>query len=177
MFITIVGSLACVFGSLRFIWSLFLDYQFSYVNVYGFLIVLQLICACVVYQSVISSNKHLFLVSMVLSIFCEGGHFVLLPSHCVQIFKTSQNGIKVFSYLFSCFGLSSIIGSLISNEILIKTKNNDQRDFKDPYFYIFTISILLNILSGIVLTYYKKLICESQNDNFLKYQEQNSQEK
>ena len=40
MFLTMVGSVACIFGSLRFIWSLLLDYQFSYVNVYGSLLIL-----------------------------------------------------------------------------------------------------------------------------------------
>lgn len=40
MFLTLVGSIASIFGSLRFIWSLLLDCQFTYVNVYGTLCII-----------------------------------------------------------------------------------------------------------------------------------------
>ena len=35
LFLTYVGSIGCIFGSLRFLWSLMLDFGFTYQQVYG----------------------------------------------------------------------------------------------------------------------------------------------
>lgn len=57
------------------------------------------------------------------TMFCEGGHFVLVPSHCAHIYKSSKRGVQVFAYLFSCFGFSSIAGSVVSNWVLNYAKS------------------------------------------------------
>ena len=110
MFLTAVGSVASVCGSLRFLWSLQLDAGYSYVRVYGLLCMVQLICSGLIYYSTAYPYAYLAIVS--LSVFCEGGHFVLLPAHCCEVFGGPAAGVQVFSYLFSCFGLSSIFGSV-----------------------------------------------------------------
>lgn len=50
-FITVVGSAAFVLGSLRFIWSAFLDKGFSYTQVYGILILIQTFCSLFIVKS------------------------------------------------------------------------------------------------------------------------------
>jgi len=113
MYLTLVGSVGCIFGSLRFFWSMLLDFNYSYPQVYGILIFLQLICSSLIFYAAQGQNKALFMVLTAFTMFCEGGHFVLVPSHCAQIFNSSKRGVQVFSYLFSCFGLSSIAGSIV----------------------------------------------------------------
>lgn len=113
IFLTLVGSVGALCGSLRFIWSLMLDNGCSYVRVYGFLAICQLITSGLIYQSVIRKDKVVFSIVVSLSIFCEGGHFTLLPSHCAEVFGSSKRGVQAFSYLFSCFGLSSIVGGVV----------------------------------------------------------------
>lgn len=40
MYLTLVGSVGCIFGSLRFFWSMLLDFNYTYPQVYGVLILL-----------------------------------------------------------------------------------------------------------------------------------------
>jgi len=70
-----------------------------------------------------------------ISIFCEGGHFVLLPAHCAKVFGSSQRGIKAFSLIFSCFGLSSLSGSFLVMSVIDQSKNQLNSSYSDcdPY--------------------------------------------
>lgn len=157
-FLTQVGSCACIFGSLRFFWSMMLDYKFSYSQVYGTLIVLQMICSLMIYDAAKTKNNALFLAIVCLSMFCEGGHFVLLPSHCADVYKSSKKGVQVFSYLFSCFGLSSILGSLISGFLVERYENG--------YQIVFGIATLLNLVSFMVLMRYDIVIKEHESKEY-----------
>jgi hypothetical protein len=49
MFLTMVGSVGCVFGSLRFFWSLLLDYNYKYTQVYALLCSVQVFCSLFVF--------------------------------------------------------------------------------------------------------------------------------
>lgn len=129
LFLTYVGSIGCIFGSLRFFWSLMLDLGFTYQQVYGTLCFVQLICASQLFQTAQQGNKYGFLRLMAISMFCEGGHFVLLPSHCAQVFGSSKRGVKAFSLLFSCFGMCSLSGGLISARL--------QEWTDDPFRHLF----------------------------------------
>jgi MFS transporter, OFA family, oxalate/formate antiporter len=40
MYLTLVGSVGCIFGSLRFFWSMLLDFDYTYPQVYGVLVLL-----------------------------------------------------------------------------------------------------------------------------------------
>lgn len=87
-----------------------------------------------------------------ISIFCEGGHFVLLPSHCAKSYDSNEQGVQVYSLLVSCFGLSSISGSLF---ISIMLNNFDK---KTAFEYIFGFATLLNIFGFLSLLSYNKFI-------------------
>lgn len=51
MYLTLVGSVGCIFGSLRFFWSMLLDFNYTYPQVYGVLIFLQLICSSSIFYA------------------------------------------------------------------------------------------------------------------------------
>ena len=159
MFLTAVGSVASVCGSLRFLWSLQLDAGFSYVRVYGILCLVQLICSCLIYYSAASPLAYLVVVSI--SVFCEGGHFVLLPAHCCEVFGGPAAGVQVFSYLFSCFGLSSIGGSIVQNVLI--------NSLTEPYRALFGIAAVLNLLALLLLAFYGTP--PPSNDTFRKLDE------
>lgn len=143
LFLTFVGSIACICGSLRFFWSILLDLNFTYQQVYGALCTLQLVCASLIFYAASHGHKYLFLALMAISMFCEGGHFVLLPSHCAQLFGSSKRGVQAFSLLFSCFGFSSLSGSLLSGYLQERECN--------PYRKIFGLSALLTLLAMVIL--------------------------
>jgi hypothetical protein len=93
LFLTMVGSIGCIFGSFRFLWSILLDYGWTYPQIYGFLVLLQLLCSNLVVVAAEKQAKNLFLAIVTISIFCEGGHFVLLPSHCATVFGSNKRGV------------------------------------------------------------------------------------
>jgi predicted MFS family arabinose efflux permease len=147
MFLTVVGAVAAIFGGLRFLWSGLLDYKFTYKQVYCTLCSVQFFCALLLYPVTVSNIRPLFFIVVCISIFCEGGHFALVPSHCGYIFG-AELGIQVYSFIFSCFGLSSLTGSILAKFII-----------KDPhsYLYIFIIAAALNVLCLVLLYFYQPL--------------------
>lgn len=150
LFLTYVGSVGCICGSLRFLWSMMLDFGFTFPQVYGTLCFVQLICASFIFQVTQAGNKYAFMGLTAISIFCEGGHFVLLPSHCAQVFGSSKRGVKAFSYLFSSFGICSLSGGLLAAKLQEKTS--------DPFRHIIQISQLLTIIAFVILMYYNNVI-------------------
>lgn len=96
-----------------------------------------------------------------ISMFCEGGHFVLVPSHCAQIFNSSKKGVQAFSYLFSCFGFSSIAGSFVSSYILNKCKDSST----DGYYVIFLLASFMNVIALSTLVSYNKVLQQAEKDN------------
>ena len=73
---------------------------------------------------------------------------MLLPSHCAQVFGSNKKGVQAFSFMFSCFGFSSIAGGLLTNFIL---ENNY------GYSTIFSVAVAMNVLSIIILVSYQNL--------------------
>ena len=109
--LTTMGSVASIAGSVaRFAWSFALD-KFGYGRVYGLLVVINFIASGLFYTSVTNPAIYGILVST--AVFCEGGHFVLLPAHCVEIFKTPEVGLRAYGYMYSCLGLSCVAGGLV----------------------------------------------------------------
>lgn len=102
---------------------------------------------------------------MAISMFCEGGHFVLLPAHCAQAFGSSKRGVKAFSLLFSCFGTCSLSTGLISALL--------HNVASDPYLHMFQISMMLTLMALILLIHYSNFIDEEhkQRENYEKEQE------
>lgn len=69
--------------------------------------------------------------------------------------------MQVFSYLFSCFGFSSIAGSFVSSYVLNKTKDTSV----DGYSIIFLLASMMNIIALLTLVSYSKLLSSQEKDN------------
>lgn len=154
-YLTLVGSIGSVAGSLRFLWSCQLDFGLRYPTVYGMLMIVQLACSLSVLPAAANQIQPLFMAAVALTFWCEGGHFVLLPAHCADVFGSPERGVVAFSYLFSCFGLSSIAGSIVL-EILLKIQN-DNEDF-DAYNYLMKAASALTVVAFLVLFCYSAIL-------------------
>jgi len=99
-----VGSVAALFNSLRFIWSAFLD-KYSYKVVYGTLLCIQILLALSIKLAV--TNKIFYAIWVCLALFCEGGHFTLVPNILRKIF--GDQATSLYGIAFSYTGLNSLL--------------------------------------------------------------------
>ncbi len=107
-FLTIVGSVASVFGGIRFIWSYLIDrysYKLSYaivlsINIFfGFTLVL------------VSDIKALYLIWVSMLVWGEGAHFALLPTVIAKLF--GPYAALIYGIAFSFAAIAQITGSLL----------------------------------------------------------------
>ena len=93
-FLTLVGSLSCVFnGGGRFFWGALSD-KWDFKRVY--LIILSIQIVEVATLRFISEYKSAYLIWICVALLCEGGHFVIFPPLCLKVFGP-QVGSRVFS--------------------------------------------------------------------------------
>ena len=103
-YLTWVGSMAALFNACRFIWSACLDH-YSYKQVYGALLFLQIILAAT--MSFAIKSKAFYLSWICLALLCEGGHFTLVPNILKKIF--GRQATSLYGVAFSYTGLTSLI--------------------------------------------------------------------
>lgn len=60
-----------------------------------------------------SAGKPYFILAHALSHMCLGGNFALMPIETVRLFG-SKNGMLLYGFLFSAFGVASIAGLYVS---------------------------------------------------------------
>ena len=77
------GSICCLFGSLRFIWSAATD-RYRFRIVYSVLLVTQVILASTMVFA--ARSKVMYTVWLSLCVFCESGLFTLMPNVLKKIF-------------------------------------------------------------------------------------------
>jgi MFS family permease len=107
-FLTIVGSVASVFGGIRFVWSYLID-RYSYKLSYSIVLIMNIVFG---FTLVLVSNirgLYLFWVSMI--IWAEGAHFALLPTIIVKIF--GPNAALVYGIAFSFVAIAQLTGSVL----------------------------------------------------------------
>jgi hypothetical protein len=103
--------LASVIGCLRFTWAGVLDFQWaSYKLVYGFLLCLQIVLG-LSFTWVASFGRGWFALWVCLIVYCEGGHFSLLPVLFKRLFGSMAT--KAYGIAFSYAGLSSCLILLV----------------------------------------------------------------
>ena len=100
-----VGSAAAIFNAIRFIWSFATDY-FSYKSVYSVLLVIQIVLSFT--MGLVDTSPVLFAIWVSLLMFCEGGHFTLIPNALKKIYG-SENGTALYGIAFSFSGICSIL--------------------------------------------------------------------
>jgi len=82
-YLATVASIGSVFGTLRFVWSTVLDYS-TYRLVYSTLLVTQILLCLTV--SLIATSPVLYAAWISLFVFCEAGHFTLVPNILKRIY-------------------------------------------------------------------------------------------
>ena len=88
------------------------------------------------------SKKGVFFTFVMLSFFCEGGHFALGPTICGKLFG-AEGGIRVFSVAFSFCGIGSLIHILM--ESLFGETGNYNIGY-DGFSYIYSILSFLSLM-------------------------------
>ena len=112
-FLALIGSLSAVFNILRFVWSWLLDY-YTYRQVYGALLVGQ-ICLNLSLPAV-SADPLFYALWVCLAVFCEGGHFTLLPNILKRIFGSKAT--QLYGILFTYTSLCAVLMILLQNAFL-----------------------------------------------------------
>jgi len=106
-FLTMIGSIGAFFATIRFIWSGFLD-TYSYRKVYGALLCVQIVSGIGIVLFSHIKWVYAFFYSMIL--FCEGGHFTLVPNVLKQIFGPKATQLYGFAFSFTGFTSLSLLG-------------------------------------------------------------------
>lgn len=117
-----LGSIGGVCASLRFFWSLPVDY-FSFKIVYTVMILTQFALTIAMPYAV--KNKTAYAFCVCVAFFCEGGHFTLVPTMYKKLF--GEDGARVFGVGFSFIGIASLfqillfqtLGGIVPQEIFL----------------------------------------------------------
>ena len=104
---------ALINGLSRILWSSALDF-FSFNKVYRTLVMIQILMIATLLLS--TENKYLFFLNVCLSMMCEGAITSILPTETITHFG-EKRGPAVYSFMFSSFGVSAIIGSAIVSQL------------------------------------------------------------
>lgn len=60
----------------------------------------------------LKTNKYLYFANVCISMVCEGAITSILPTETISHFG-EERGPQIYAYLFSSFGVSAIVGSVI----------------------------------------------------------------
>ena len=130
-----LGSIASICNSLRFLWSFVTDYL-PYRVVYSFLLVLQIVLNLTV--PLVAESAALYGIWISLLVFCEGGHFTLVPNVLKKIFG-GEKGTALYGILFSYVSLMSILLVFLQSAILTTEASS--------YYLFFQINALCSIIA------------------------------
>ena len=82
--ITIIGSLSMISnGAARLVWSSMQD-KFGFKKVYFVLLIIQFVISLSIYS--FRQDLYSYLILVCVAMACEGGHFTMFPTVCVEIF-------------------------------------------------------------------------------------------
>jgi hypothetical protein len=122
-YLATVASIGSVFATLRFVWSTWLDYS-TYKVTYGTLLVTQIILNITV--PLVASRAGLYAVWVGLFVFCESGHFTLVPNILKRLY--GDKATQLYGILFTYTSLCSIAMVLLQdgflNSVSVSSFNN-----------------------------------------------------
>ena len=133
-----LGAVASICGSLRFIWSAGLDCA-PYKLVYGILLGIQIVLNLT--MPLVSHRKGAYGLYVSLIMFCEGGHFSLVPNVLRKVY--ADRATVVFGLMFSFSGLCSLLMIVLQNQFITSHKHS-----YDAFFFI---NGGLSVVSAILL--------------------------
>ena len=104
-----IGSFGALFnGCFKIFWATLLDY-FNFKPVYSVVLLIQISMLIWVHWAVNNSTSYFIVIC--LSFMCDGSITSMIPVVTKQVFGTSR-GPSVYSYVFSTFGISAMLGTL-----------------------------------------------------------------
>ena len=112
-YFALLGSFASVAGCLRFAWSSLTDH-YSYKTVYGILCLTQVALDFTV--PLVAEKSWLYAIWISAIMFCEGGHFTLLPNVLKKIY--GDQGTALYGIAFSYTGVCSILILILQQYVL-----------------------------------------------------------
>ena len=95
-FLTVVGSIASVFGGIRFIWSYLVD-RYSYRLSYSIVLIMNVVFGSTLV--LVSGSRVLYLIWVSMIVWAEGAHFALIPTVIAKIF--GPHAALVYGIAFS----------------------------------------------------------------------------
>lgn len=106
-FFVVVGSLAAVFnGGSRFLWAEVVE-VIGFRKTYIIVAVIATLTSGTIYS--FATTKFTFLLYTMLGFAAAGGHFVVFPTACAQLFGKGT-GASLYAILFASVGVASFIG-------------------------------------------------------------------
>ncbi|CDW86897.1 major facilitator superfamily protein [Stylonychia lemnae] len=146
-FLTIVGSVSSVFGGLRFIWSYFVDFTNTFRKPYFILLCVQLIFGSTLV--LVSNIESLFFIWVCIIVWCEGGHFSLVPTAVARMF--GEHAPIVYGFAFSFGSIPQIISSIMVKFYL--------KDIGYDAFYYASAAATLISLIILIFFFEEKKVC------------------
>ena len=104
-----IGSAGALFnGCFKIVWASLLDY-FNFKPLYSMILIVQLSCLTAIHWA--HYNAASYSVVVCLSFMCDGSMTSMIPVVTNQVFGVNR-GSTVYGYMFSTFGVASMLGTL-----------------------------------------------------------------
>jgi MFS transporter, OFA family, oxalate/formate antiporter len=148
-FITVVGSLGAVTNGLsRGVWSSIQD-KIGFRIVYITLLALEIVIAFTFVA--IHKVKALYLIWVMISFACLGGHFSIFPTVCSKIYGPTMGG-KIYAVIFTSFATATLL-----NWVLSKLTSKHKIEY-DTLFYILASLAVVALIMAIFFKEKSKVI-------------------
>ena len=134
-YLAVLGSIAAVCNSIRFLWSWATDY-IPYKVVYAFLLCGQITLSFTI--KLVAKSQVFYTIWIGLMLFCEGGHFTIIPNALKCLY--GDRATEVYGIVFTYTGLSCLLIIFIV-----------QAPFGQNYVQIFNLTAILSTISLFVL--------------------------
>jgi hypothetical protein len=109
-YLAMVGSMTAILnGTSRFLWAEAMQ-RFGFKPVYIAILVAQILTSATL--PIFSTSKLLYFLYISLAFVNQGGHFVLFPAVCAQMYGRTK-GTILFAILYTVFGLSAFSAFLL----------------------------------------------------------------
>ena len=108
--LTMIGSCGALFnGCFKVFWASLLD-CYNFKPIYSIVLTIQITCLVAVHWAV--NNSYTYFIVICLSFMCDGSMTSMIPVVANVVWGTKR-GSSVYGYLFSTFGVASMLGTLL----------------------------------------------------------------
>jgi hypothetical protein len=137
-YLSLIASIGSIFNTLRFVWSWWLDHSRLKI-VYATLILMQVFLNFTIF--LVDKNWYSYAVWIWLFMFCEGGHFTILPNILFRIF--GSRSLAVYGFFGSFVSIVGLIQVFLDDWFLKTTLKS--------YNMFFVFNGILSVAALVVL--------------------------